>query len=156
MAFVPAREQLSGLSYQVASLYGMPHLGCRYEGGGVDATALEDGARCAVCGKAGRPMNCHHEPPRGRGGTFLLCTPMGRFVLRPALIALCGSGTTGCHGDRHNRLFSVRWEWDSDEWAGRWWGGWFLSHGYRPHDPRLFGYGRYVFEGGGMEWGVRP
>ena len=45
---------------------------------------------CAVCG-AGRSagLPAHHVLPRGRGGDDVTAN----------LVALCGSGTTGCHGD---------------------------------------------------------
>ena len=153
MSFVPDRSQLKGLSYQVASLYGMPHLGGEYWADGVDSYRRAEGSCCAVCGRP-RP-NVHHEPPKGKGRSFLLSTPMGQFVLKPALIALCGSGTTGCHGDRHAGKLKIRWEWDSDEYAEKWWNGHWLSHGIKPHDPRLFQLGRYVFEKEGKEWEVR-
>ena len=154
MSFVPDARQLKGLSYPVASLYGMPHLGAHYTADDVNRYEVEDGAFCALCG---RPYpNAHHEPPKGKGRNFLLSTPMGRFVLKPALIALCGSGTTGCHGDRHNGKLGIRWEWDSDENAGKWWDGYWLSRFYTPHDSRLFELGRYVFEKEGREWEIRP
>ena len=149
MSFVPDARQLKGLSYAKASLYGMPHLGCEYTADDVNRYRTLEGACCVVCG---RPYpNAHHEPPKGVGRNFLLSTPMGQFVLKPALIALCGSGTTGCHGMRHNGQLKVRWEWYSDENAERWWDGYWLSHGYQPHSERLFELGRYVFEMDGTE-----
>lgn len=152
MSFVPDARQLKGLSYPVASLYGMPHLGCEYLADDVNRYRALPESRCAVCG---RPHpNAHHEPPRGKGRNFLLSTPMGQFVLKPALIALCGSGTTGCHGDRHGGRLKIRWEWDSDEYAEQWWDGTWLSK-YEPHSPRLFDLGRYVFERDGKEWEAR-
>lgn len=42
--------------------------------------------RCARCGQ--RAANWHHRLPRSRGGPD---DPIN-------LVALCGSGTTGCHG----------------------------------------------------------
>ena len=56
---------------------------------------------------------------------------------------------------RHANRLQIRWEWDSDEHERKWWGGWFLSHGYLPHDPRLYAFGRYVFELDGQTWDYR-
>lgn len=155
MTYTPDSSQLRGLSRECASLFGMPHLGAEYTRDDIGWTRFTGEFReCAACGKSGGFHSRHHEPPRSKA-TFLLCTPMGQFVLKPALIDLCGCGTTGCHGDRHNGLLAIRWEWDSDESAEQWWNGYLLSHGYVPHDRRLFGFGRYVFSRDGMEWEVR-
>jgi len=49
---------------------------------------------CVVCGRFG--ANTHHEPPKGL---------TGKRHWKGALVSLCGSGVTGCHGLRHaNRL----------------------------------------------------
>lgn len=50
------------------------------------------GGLCELCQR--EPMtNIHHRKPRGMGGT------RRPWVDEPSnLIALCGSGTTGCHG----------------------------------------------------------
>lgn len=136
---------LDGVPYEVAKCFGMPHVGAFYSSSSVHSHKREEDARCAVC-KA-MATNAHHEPPKGMGGKyrrFLLCTPMGQFVLKPALIALCGSGTTGCHGDRHNGNFKIRWEWDEEQFEENWWNGHFLSHGFKPHDKRLYSMGRWV------------
>ena len=45
---------------------------------------------CVVCGRY--KANKHHEPPKGTGG---------KRAWEGALISLCGSGVTGCHGLRH-------------------------------------------------------
>ena len=150
----PTREQLGGLSYETASLYGMPHIGCKYLRDDINATAWEDRyvRRCAVCGKVNGQHSRHHEPPKGKG-SFVLKTPMGKFVLKPALIDLCGSGTTGCHGKRHNRELAIRWEWDSEEYEEQWWSGYFLSRQlHEPHGKWLYWYGRYVFSVDGKTW----
>jgi len=144
MSYIPEAGKLRGLSYETASLYGMPHLGASYARDDVDSNRLEPGARCICCGKIAR--NSHHEPPKSKGRNFLLVTEWGQFVLKPALMSLCGSGTTGCHGRRHERRWTVRWEWDSDEIAEKWWSGYWLSHGYAPNSHKLFSLGRYVFE----------
>jgi len=152
----PTREQLNGRPYETAKLYGMPHIGAKYYREHVDATKFTgDYRRCACCGKTGGAHSKHHEPPKGRGSSFILKTPMGRFVLLPALIDLCGSGTTGCHGDRHNGDLGIRWEWDSDEYEEKWWDGTLLSRGMKPNGAWLFEYGRYIFSKGDREWEVR-
>lgn len=64
-----------------------------------------NGTCCIVCGRFG--ANWHHEPPKGTGGA---CAWHG------SLLALCGSGTTGCHGLRHAGRLKLRFNDD----AGRW------------------------------------
>jgi hypothetical protein len=54
-----------------------------------------DGYRCVCCGtpidgERGRDWSLHHRRPRGMGGTHRITTAAN-------LIAVCGSGTTGCH-----------------------------------------------------------
>lgn len=47
---------------------------------------------CEICG-ASNASNIHHRRPRGLGGT------RDPEINSPAnLLAVCGSGTTGCHG----------------------------------------------------------
>ena len=109
------RSQLRGLPYETAKLYGMPHLGCDYRGGGISSTYLTgEFPKCAACGI-----------------------------------------TTGCHGKRHNGLLRIRWEWDDEVIERKWWNGFLLSHGYAPHCPQLFDFGRYVLEADGKTWEVR-
>jgi hypothetical protein len=43
---------------------------------------------CELCGKR-RSESCHHAVPRGKGGDDVW----------ENMVALCGSGTTGCHGE---------------------------------------------------------
>ena len=148
MTYVPPASVLMGVPYGTASKFGMPHVGASYARDNVDTNALDEGAVCAVCGM--RATNSHHEPPRGMGGRhrqFTLHSPWGRFVLKPALIALCGSGTTGCHGNRHEGLWRAEWRWDSDEDAEAWWSGRLLSHGYEPHSPKLYDHGSWAIVG---------
>lgn len=53
---------------------------------------LREEGCCAWCGRPyGDSLNIHHRLLRGQGGTGDLQNG----------IALCGSGTTGCHGDAH-------------------------------------------------------
>ena len=80
---------------------------------------------------------------------------LGVVVLLPALIDLCGSGTTGCHGAFHSRLMVPEWRWDDDESARAWWSGELLAHGYPTNSPRLYELGRWVFAGPGGEAEVR-
>lgn len=97
---------LRGWSKERAELYGKPHLGARYTG----VTAYEPTqARCAVCGR--RASNCHHVARRSWGKTFRLVTPNGVWELRSPLFALCGSGTTGCHGKFHDGGLRAEWVW---------------------------------------------
>lgn len=54
------------------------------------------GFRCERCGKRlgeGEHVSVHHRTPRGMGGSH-----DERLNLMSNLMALCGSGTTGCHG----------------------------------------------------------
>ena len=74
-------------------------------GGGFSAVVVariweRDGGCCARCGMALRPggrgfeWSAHHRCPRSSGGT-------SRAWVGEAAngLLLCGSGTTGCHGD---------------------------------------------------------
>lgn len=168
----------------VAVNYGMPHLGCRYTRDDVRATAFvenEEGwTPCAVCGRPAE--NRHHLPPRSTSscvdevgkrhpGSILLPTRYGQYVLKPALVALCGSGTTGCHGKVHNRDIDIHWEFDTKEYEELWLQGWFLAHGIDgylktkdgllfmkplvPHSRELYKIGRWVITVGGRTWEIR-
>ena len=56
------------------------------------AVLVRAGWRCERCHVAlGNDYSLHHRRPRGMGGTK-------RPDLPSNLLALCGSGTTGCHG----------------------------------------------------------
>lgn len=143
MSFRPTTKQLCGLSYEVAECYGKPHVGAFYAGSSVKSHRSEDGACCAVCG--GRVGSVHHHPPLSKGKAFRLRTAAGQFALRPSLIALCGSGTTGCHNGFHGGArYKATWAWDSDDAAEKWWSGYLLTHGFAPHDPMLYCLGRWV------------
>ena len=132
---------LRGTSYEKAVNYGMPHVGCFYSGSSVNSHRMNDERMCFVCG--GRASNAHHEPPKGSTGTWNLRTEYGTFPLRPALIALCGSGTTGCHGARHNGLVGLRWVWDDEAMEALWFNGFLLSKGVKPHSPKLLEWGHW-------------
>lgn len=142
------------MSREKASLYGMPHIGCKYTSAGIAATDFEGVVLCcACCGRTNGLHSRHHEPPRSNG-VFKLVTPLGTHELRPALIDLCGSGVSGCHGDRHARRLAIRWEWDSPEDERAWWSGELLTK-HEPHGKWLYRHGRYVFERNGKSWEYR-
>ncbi|WP_288071233.1 hypothetical protein [Adlercreutzia caecimuris] len=152
MTYTPPASVLRGASYAHASCCGMPHVRAAYTADDIRRYESHGGA-CPMCGLP--VANVHHEPPRSFG-SFLLRSPSGIHVLKPALISLCGSGTTGCHGLVHHGLASWRWEWDSDEWAERWWSGDLLRR-MSPHDPGLYELGRWVVSmQDGSEREVRP
>lgn len=135
-----ASSVLRGMPYQKAKCFGMPHHDAFYTSG--DRHSLQAGARCLACGRPAE--SAHHEPQKGTGGqTWTLRTSKGAFVLRPALIALCGSGTTGCHGKRHAGLLRIEWFWDDPAWEEAWFSGEVLSMGIEPHSPELLGYGHW-------------
>lgn len=123
---------LRGTSYQRASLYGMPHIGC-------DGKSITGG--CTVCGL--RATERHHAAPKGTGGRYLTVpTQNGALKLESALLALCH----GCH-DRfppQGFEYSVEWRWYDRESCDAWWSGELLSSGIKPHSPELFAYGFYV------------
>ena len=61
-----------------------------------DAVVTRDRSRCARCnvGIGNVPASVHHRKPRGMGGTR---DPRSNDLRN--LVLLCGTGTTGCHGD---------------------------------------------------------
>lgn len=172
------------ISRDKAINYGMPHIGCKYTRDDVTATSFvpnEEGwTPCAVCGRPA--TNRHHLPPRSvssctdekgrrKPGSLLLPTKYGKFVLKPALIALCGSGTTGCHGKVHNRDIEIQWEFDNEAYEQLWLDGWFLAHGIdgyvktrdgmlttrpiMPHSKQLYRIGRWLITANGRTWEYR-
>jgi hypothetical protein len=74
------------------------------------AAVLErDGLACVRCGisVAASPRSIHHRQPRGMGGT------RGPEIHRLSLLVLvCGTGTTGCHGEIESRRS------EATRWAG--------------------------------------
>lgn len=147
MSYVPPMKLLRGLSVEAASKFGMPNVGAHYEGRGVRSNRLDDGALCAFC--RARATNAHHVPSVGMGSRNAKFQ-LHHWTLKPALIALCGSGTTGCHGDCHSGLMRIEWEWDDDETAEAWWTG-ELMRDVKPGSPELFEYGCWVMTRYGTE-----
>ncbi|WP_304598274.1 hypothetical protein [Adlercreutzia caecimuris] len=144
MTYAPPSALLRGLSLERAECYGKPHIGAFYAGAGVRSNRLEQGAWCAVCGRPA--TNAHHCPPVGTCGFLTLPTAAGDIRLRPALFALCGSGTTGCHNGFHGgSRYRARWAWNSDALARDWWEGRILMWA-QPHDRQLYALGHWEIE----------
>ena len=57
--------------------------------------------KCAVCGKYA--TNQHHVVQKGMGG---VSAEVEKSIPK---ITLCGSGTTGCHGDVHAGRLHIMW-----------------------------------------------
>lgn len=141
MSYTPPARRLGGLSVEMAERYGKPHIGAFYAGDSVRSNVLEEGAVCACCGRPA--TNSHHCPPLSRGRYFSLRLPSGTWCLRPSLIAVCGSGTTGCHNGFHGGArFTADWVWESDAAAYRWWDGTLLAD-FGPHSPTLYRFGHW-------------
>lgn len=143
-------SQLQGLSHRWASLFGMPNIDAEYTDYESGEYRLLDGARCLICGRPA--TNVHHVVPRSVRRDFVL----GDTMLRSPLIALCGSGTTGCHNDFHGGArYELRWEWFSESDEDRWWDG-SLLRDLRPNDDALFELGEYALRDriGGIEYTI--
>lgn len=54
--------------------------------------ARRSGGQCEICGRR-TATNAHHRKNRSQGGTWDVAN----------LLHICGSGTTGCHGEIHAR-----------------------------------------------------
>ena len=151
MTWTPYTSQLHGFAYPAAECYGKPHFLCRYEGESVNSHKLFDGATCMCCGRPA--TNAHHWPIRSSVSTFTL----NDKVLKPALFAVCGHGTTGCHNGWHGgSRFKALWKWDHDDYAVAWWDGEMLDN-FEPHDQALYNYGCWeVYDlKAGKIWQVR-
>ena len=150
--FTPTMEALRGFSLEHAELYGKPHLGAHYTRFDAKSHTLDEGACCAICGKPA--TNVHHIAHLKWGRCFPLRTPWGTHVLLPSLMAVCGSGTTGCHGAIHDGRISVRWVWSDDLAAQGWWEG-ELLRAFEAHSSVLFDYGYYLVERDGKTQEIR-
>lgn len=127
---------LRGKSVERARLYGMPHAGAEYVGEGTERYRRKTDC-CVICGT--RASHVHHEPQRGIGGGGYL--ELGGYRLRPALLALCPT----CHSRRHDGRIVITWEWNLPTYEDMWSTGHMLETGIvKPHDPELYGYGRWV------------
>lgn len=151
--YTPPASLLRGLSVKTARMFGMPCIGATYESSHVRSNRLEGGALCAFC--RARATNAHHVPHLGMGARNASFTLRGH-KLRPALIALCGSGTTGCHGACHSGLMGIEWVWDSPDVEKEWWDGKLLD-AFGPASPELFEFGCWVIsrDGGSVVRRIR-
>lgn len=127
-----------GLSRARAELYGKPHVGAAYTSGERYRLTSE---RCAVCGRFA--TNSHHVARRSWATEMPLETPKGAWALRSPLMAVCGSGTCGCHGKLHNGGLTIEWEWDEPDYERAWWDGELLLL-HDPHSPALYRYGQWA------------
>ena len=104
-----------------------------------DAVLDRDDHRCVRCGRHlhGLTYSIHHRTPGGMGGSKHVNT-------MPNLISLCGSGTTGCHGQVESYRerardggFLVRRRHDPAARPVRTWRGWELptDTGWSPTSP---------------------
>lgn len=172
------------ISREKAVNYGMPNIGARYRSDYIRSHTIvenEEGwTPCAICGRPAGSV--HHLPPISASsakddngekhpGSLLLPTKYGRFVLKPALVALCGNGTMGCHGMIHSGKAFMQWEFDSEAYEELWFDGWFLSHGIdgyietrdghitcrpiAPHSSQLYRIGRWKITVNGRTWEYR-
>lgn len=140
MSYVPPMELLRGLSIDNAECFGKPNINAWYlqNNANVNMYNFNHNASCHICGRMA--TNVHHCPPKSKG-KFIL----HGHILRPSLFALCGSGTTGCHGKIHQRLIVPKWVWYSDSFAKSWWDGELLDT-YEPHSEMLYEFGCWEFE----------
>lgn len=132
-------------------LYGLPHIGCRYTNSSVNSNKLNEDATCVCCGLPA--TNAHHYPPKGTAPVRHRCG----FELRPALFAVCGSGTLGCHNDWHGGArYEAWWRWDRFEYEQQWQNGELLRK-YGAHNPELYYYGCWVIHDKKIDtyWEVR-
>ena len=118
--------------------YGMPHFMAEYTADDTDKYRRAEGAICVVCGRPATDV--HHVPPKSTARSVVMETPAGKFVLKPALMAMCRE----CHEAYHRGLVRVRWEWDEGQ-RELWESGWLLAHRGFAHGGWLYGHGRWVF-----------
>lgn len=119
-------------------LYGLPHVDCYYKNDSVNSNRLIEGAVCMCCGRFA--TNAHHYPPKGTAPV----RHRNGLTLRPALFAVCGSGTTGCHDGWHGGArYEAWWEWDTEDYKRQWEDGTLLKE-YGAHNPKLYNFGCWV------------
>lgn len=136
--YVPDASKLCGMSLERAELFGKPHIGAHYANASLRSNRLDEGAICAWCGRPA--CNSHHVLPLSRGRML----GIGGWRLRTALMAVCGSGTQGCHNGFHGGAWlKAEWAWDDDAYAEQWWDGALLK-AFGPHDEALYCFGRWV------------
>ena len=143
-------KDLDGYSYDKARLFGLPHIGAKYlpDTAGRQWKITTD--KCQVCGRPA--TNAHHIVPRRCGHVYH--HPAG-FWLSSPLIALCGSGTTGCHNGFHGGAsLKITWEWLKPEYEPLWWSGELLKR-YGEHSPKLYRFGYWVIEGNNYRKEIR-
>lgn len=131
--------------------YGLPHIDCHYRGKSVNSHELDDGAMCVCCGLPA--TNAHHFPPKGTAPV----RHRNGYLLKPALFAVCGTGTTGCHDGWHGGArYTARWLWDSAAYEEAWESG-RLLRGLGPHSPELYNFGCWEIQDKklGLSWEVR-
>ena len=137
-------RQLRGFPKDLAEKYGKPHIGAYYRTSSVKSHTMDGYQPCAVCGAPA--TNVHHDPPLRNGHGFELESGGMLLKLRPALFALCGSGTTGCHNGFHGGgRFTARWVWDDLLGDEAWWTGDLLEI-LEPHSPGLYRFGHWEIE----------
>lgn len=139
----PTARQLHGWSLEDAECMGKPNFGARYlsdDPMNMTRYTRDIGHHCAICGR--ESTNTHHQPYRQ---TFEMVTPNGIWRLRPALFALCGSGTFGCHGKVEANEIRISWKWFTEEAETKWWNGELLAE-YGPHSVKLYRFGCWAIE----------
>lgn len=67
----------------------------------LDKPSVLTANRCAVCGRYAN--NAHHVIQKGLGGVS------AEVERRIPKVTLCGSGTTGCHGEAHAKMLHIYW-----------------------------------------------
>lgn len=141
------KDRLAGHTMDVAERYGKPHVGAYYKSASVKShTLADDYVPCACCGMPA--TNVHHDPPLRYGHEFPFWSDARRdwIYLKPALFALCGSGTTGCHDGFHGGArYTIKWVWDYEDAFDDWWGGKLLEI-LEPHSPGLYQFGHWEIQ----------
>lgn len=163
---------MSEIAVSGSALYGLPHIGATYLPGwkGKKRNYGRVSEICEACCRA-RATSTHHIVPIGMGGRQsartifvnpvscdsynaehvqspeFMATGMGRFEVYTPLIAVCGTGTIGCHGDFEEHRIGIEWVWRDALCKNLWESGWILSHGYKPNSERLYEFGYYRISG---------